>query len=70
MIDKVLQKTYIDLDKNGTEAAAVTVISMRVTSVGPGYELPYKNFIADRPFLFVIRERESGTIMFLGQKVK
>lgn len=70
MIDNVLQKTYIDLNKDGTEAAAVTVISMRVTSVGPGYDLPYIDFIADRPFLFVIRERQSGAIMFLGQKVK
>ena len=70
MIDNVLQKTYIDLDKDGTEAAAVTVISMRVTSVGPGHDLPYINFIADRPFLFVIRERQSGAIMFIGQKVK
>ena len=70
MIDNVLQKTYIDLDKDGTEAAAVTVISMRVTSVGPGHDLPYINFIADRPFLFVIRERQSGAILFIGQKVK
>ena len=70
MIDDVLQKTYIDLNKEGTEAAAVTVISMRLTSVGPGFELPYIDFIADRPFLFVIRERQSGAIMFLGQKVK
>ncbi|MBO4465633.1 MAG: serpin family protein [Bacteroidales bacterium] len=70
MIDNVLQKTFIDLNKEGTEAAAVTVISVRLTSVGPGYEQPYINFIADRPFLFVIRERQSGAIMFLGQKVK
>ena len=70
MIDQVLQKTYIDLNKEGTEAAAVTVISMRLTSVGPGHDLPYIDFIADRPFLFIIRERQSGAIMFLGQKVK
>ena len=70
MIDNVLQKTYIDLNKEGTEAAAVTVISMRLTSVGPGFEQPYIDFIADRPFLFIIRERTTGAIMFLGQKVK
>lgn len=70
MIDKVLQKTYIDLDKNGTEATAVTVVSMRLTSVGPGFEPQYIDFIADRPFLFIIRERQSGEIMFIGQKVK
>ncbi|MBP5488062.1 MAG: serpin family protein [Bacteroidales bacterium] len=70
MIDNVLQKTYIDLDKNGTEAAAVTVVSMRLTSIGPGHEPAYIDFIADRPFQFVIREKESGTIMFVGQKVK
>ena len=69
MIDNIIQKTYIDLNKDGTEAAAVTVISIRATGMAP-VQVKYIPFIADRPFLFVIRERVSGAILFIGQKVK
>ncbi len=68
MIDNVLQKAYIDVNKDGTEAAAVTVVSMRLTSVGPGFEPEYIDFIANRPFIFLIRETASGEILFIGRK--
>lgn len=68
MIDRVFQKAFIDIDRKGTEAAAVTVISMRVTSAGPGFEPKYIDFIADRPFVFVLREKRSGEILFIGRK--
>lgn len=61
-ISKVKQKSYVDVNEEGTEAAAVTVVEMRVTSAGPQ---PFV-FRADRPFLFVIRERFSETILFAG----
>ena len=69
MIDNIIQKTYIDLNKDGTEAAAVTVVSIRATGMAP-VQVKYIPFIADRPFMFVIRERQSGAILFIGQKVK
>jgi serine protease inhibitor len=62
-INLVLQKTFVDVDEHGTEAAAVTLVGVRVTSGPP-------EFRADRPFLVVIRERFSGTILFMGKIAK
>ncbi|HUP19614.1 MAG TPA: serpin family protein [Gemmatimonadota bacterium] len=58
-IDLVKQKTFLKVDEEGTEAAAVTVVA------GPTSMPP--TVIADRPFLIAIRERFSGAILFLGQ---
>ncbi|MGH7501734.1 MAG: serpin family protein [Longimicrobiales bacterium] len=59
-ISRVEHKTFIDVHERGTEAAAATAVGMAVTSVPPSITI-------DRPFLFVIRERTSGTILFLGR---
>jgi serpin B len=58
-IGKVKQKSFVEVDEEGTEAAAATSVSM-VLSAGPALR-------ADRPFLFAIRERFSGTLLFLGK---
>jgi serine protease inhibitor len=58
-ISQVKQKTYVDVNEEGTEAAAVTSVEIRLVSAPP-------SFVADRPFLVAIRERLSGTILFLG----
>ena len=68
-ISMVKQKTFIDVNEKGTEAAAVTVVGMVATSIGPSPEPRTVNFFADRPFLFVIRERSTEAILFIGQKV-
>ncbi len=57
-IDFVRQKTYIEVDEAGTRAAAVTAVGIGPTS--------FTGLVADRPFLFAIRERLSGTILFAG----
>lgn len=62
-ITRVLQKTYVDVDEQGTEAAAATVVGVGLTSAPP-------TFRADRPFMVVIRERFSGTILFIGKIAK
>lgn len=67
-ISQVKQKTFIDVNEKGTEAAAVTFIGMMATSAGP-IEKPFVEFHADRPFLFLIREKSTGAILFMGQKV-
>jgi serpin B len=59
----VLQKTFVEVDEAGTEAAAATLVAVTVTSVPPAFR-------ADRPFLVVIRERFSGTILFIGKIAK
>ena len=57
-IDKVFQKSFVKVDEVGTEAAAVTAVVI-VESAPAMLSL-------DRPFLFAIRERLSGTVLFLG----
>lgn len=64
-ISIVKQKTYVDVNEEGTEAAAVTVVGIGVTSAPVSVLMR-----VDRPFLFVIRERLTGTIMFMGKIVK
>ncbi len=61
-IDNVTHKTFIRVDEKGTEAAAVT-------SVGIGVESTPPQMIVDRPFVYIIHERISGTNLFMG-KVK
>lgn len=58
-IDEVKQKTFLEVNEKGTEAAAATSVGMGPTSVPP-------SFNANRPFMLVIRERLSGTILFVG----
>ncbi len=61
-ISAVVHKAYVKVDEEGTEAAAATGVVMRVTAVA---EVPV--FRADRPFVFVIRDRVSGSILFVGR---
>jgi len=63
IITKVIQKTFVDVNEEGTEAAAATSVGIGLTSAPPSIRV-------DRPFLFVIRERFSGTILFMGKIVK
>ena len=62
-IGNMFQVAKIKLDEEGTEAAAVTVITVEATSLPP---VP-KQFHANRPFLYVISEQSTGTIFFIGQ---
>jgi len=61
-ISEVKHKTFIETNEEGTEAAAVTSIGIEVTSVGPN---PVE-LILDRPFVFFIHEKTSGSILFIG----
>jgi serpin B len=62
-IDFVKQKAFVDVNEVGTEAAAVTVVGVGTTSA----PVPVR---IDRPFVFAIRERLSGTVLFLGKIVE
>lgn len=62
VLSKAIQKTFINLDEKGTEAAAVTVIG-GITSV-PFY--PEVTVRVDRPFLVAIRDNSTGAVLFLG----
>jgi serine protease inhibitor len=64
-ISVVKQKTYVDVNEEGTEAAAVTNVGISLTSMP--VRVPFR---VDRPFVFVLRERLSGTILFIGRIVR
>ena len=66
-ISKVKHKSFIEVNEEGTEAAAVTSVEMVLTSVNPGD--PY-HFIVNRPFLFAIREKDTNSIVFIGRVVQ
>jgi serpin B len=62
-ISKVLHQSFIEVDEEGTEAAAATVVQVELTSIGGGKP----KIIADHPFAYFIREKHSNTILFAGK---
>jgi len=62
LISSVKHKTFIEVNEEGTEAAAVTAVTVGTTSIGPSSE-----FRADHPFIFIIKEKYTGAIMFMGK---
>lgn len=69
-IDFVKQNTFVAVDESGTEAAAVTTISLiKCTAVGPDEEMPIP-FHVKESFVYRIRERETGTVLFIGEMQK
>lgn len=65
-ISEVKHKSFVQVDEEGTEAAAVTEVGMAVESADGGRI----QMLVDRPFLFAIREHKSGTILFMGMIVE
>jgi serpin B len=59
-VDFVKQNTFVDVNEEGTEAAAVTTIGIKEVSMPP-------SLIIDRPFIFAIRERLTNTLLFIGK---
>jgi serpin B len=63
-VSEVKQKSYVDVNEEGTEAAAVTTVTMKSLAIMRPLE-PFE-MIVDRPFFFVISDRETQTILFMG----
>ncbi len=63
-ISRVMQKSYVDVNEEGTEAAAVTTV-IAVTSIVM-HPLPPFEMIVNRPFVFMIADRVTGVILFAG----
>ena len=61
-ISEVLHKTYVVVNEEGTEAAAVTSVGMMTNSIPV-----VKEFIVNKPFLYLIREKSTGVILFIGK---
>lgn len=68
-ISDVLQKAFIEVNEEGTEAAAVTNIAMVMSMVPDSKPQPLQ-LTFDRPFLFFITEAGSSSVLFIGQKVE
>jgi serpin B len=64
-ISDVVHKAFVDVFEAGTEAAAATAVVMKRMSIS--HEEPPVDFRADHPFLFLIRHRDTGAILFMGR---
>lgn len=62
-ISNIVHKAIIEVNEEGSEAAAVTSVGVETTSM----PLDQKEFIAERPFIFMIMDDENGTILFVGK---
>ena len=63
--DEVIHQSFIDIDEEKTEAAAATAVIMMKATAMPKRR-PYAEFHADHPFMYFIRDNETGTILFMG----
>ncbi|MGD9116565.1 MAG: serpin family protein [Dehalococcoidia bacterium] len=61
-IDEVIHQAFVSVDEAGTEAAAATAVDMKLSAMPESTELT-----VDRPFIFLIRDIESGSILFVGR---
>ena len=61
-ISQVIHQAFVDVNEEGTEAAAATAVVMEAMSAGPS-----NVFKADHPFIFIIQEGEAGNILFIGK---
>jgi serine protease inhibitor len=64
-ISAVLQKTFVEVKEEGTEAAAVTGIDVEAAGIEMPPPHPFE-MIVNRPFLFLIEDNQTGTILFMG----
>ena len=64
-ISTVFHKTFVDVNEEGTEAAAVTLVGVGRNSVGGGENIFFMK--VTRPFIFMIREKTSGCILLMGK---
>jgi serpin B len=62
-IGAVIHKAFVDVNEEGTEAAAATAVAMRIKMARP----PSPIFRADHPFIFLIRDNKTGSILFIGR---
>jgi len=62
-IQDVIHQAFVEVNEEGTESAAATAVVVNFKSVGPNVHV----FRADHPFIFIIQQKETGNILFLGR---
>jgi serpin B len=65
-ISKVIHQSFVEVNEEGTEAAAATAVVMEHYGGGPSKPVPIE-FKADHPFIFFIEHKETGQILFMGK---
>ena len=69
-ITNVLHKAFVEVNEKGTEAAAATAVIMGAAASAP-IKVPFTpTFKADRPFIYLIRDRATGSILFMGRMME
>ena len=68
LISDVIHQAFVDVNEEGTEAAAATAVVMKLAAA-PGNPDPVPVFRADHPFIFIIRDDDTGSILFMGRVV-
>jgi len=63
LVSDVIHKAFVSVDEAGTEAAAATAVTMELTAIPD----PPVEVTLDRPFIFLIRDIETGAILFVGR---
>jgi len=70
-ISRVIHKTFVEVNEEGTEAAAVTAVEIGLTSTSVNQKPPDRFYmLVDHPFFFVIRDNKTGLILFMGSIVE
>ncbi len=65
LVSDIVQKAFVEVNEEGTEAAAATGLTFRMASLAPAV-----TFFCDRPFAFFIREEGTGITLFFGRFVQ
>ncbi|MEM6401431.1 MAG: serpin family protein [Cyanobacteria bacterium P01_D01_bin.116] len=68
-ISQVKHKTFVEVNEEGTEAAATTSVGIQLTSAKPPSQKPFR-MIVDRPFFCAIRDNQTGSVLFMGSIVE
>lgn len=66
-IGEAIHKASVEVNEEGTEAAAATAVVVHTAAPPPGYSVPIPVFRADHPFIFLIQDDETGNILFIGR---
>jgi serpin B len=67
-VSDIVHKAYVAVDEKGTEAAAATAVVMRAGAAMPVVQ-QVRDFRADHPFLFFVRDTQTGSALFMGRIV-